>query len=83
MALDADAEGPGLLRMGEGVRELEEPSEGEGVIVPSSEPRTDNVSTSEGSPSCTVRFEDRVLIAESPAGSPPRRPPGSDAFTAE
>ena len=73
IALDAEADGPGLLRMGDGVRELEEASEGEGVIVPSSEPRTDSVSTSEPSPSCPVRFEDRVLIGISPVGSPPRR----------
>jgi len=36
-------EGPGL-RIGDGVRELEDASEGEGVIEPSSEPRIDNVS---------------------------------------
>ena len=70
-----DADGPGLLRMGEGVRELDDASEGEGVIVPSSEPRTERVSTSEPSPSCPVRFgfEDRVLMIDSPASSPPRR----------
>ena len=72
-AFEADAEGPGLLRMGDGVRELEDASEGEGVIVPSSEPRTERVSTSDPSPSCPVRFEDLVLIAKSFVGSPPRR----------
>jgi hypothetical protein len=35
--------------MGEGVRELEDASDGEGVIEPSSEPRTERVSCSESS----------------------------------
>ena len=33
--------GSGLLKMGEGVRELDETSDGEGVMDPSSDPRMD------------------------------------------
>ena len=65
-------EAAGLLRMGEGVRELEEASEGDGVIVPSAEPFTDRVSISESSPTCGNAFlVERVLIVGVPAS--PRR----------
>lgn len=48
--------------MGDGVRELEEASDGDGVMEPSSEPRADKVSWSESSAaSGGCRREDRVL----------------------
>src|ERR1700722_5228578 len=52
--------------MGEGVRELEEASEGEGVIEPSSDPRTERVSRSESSSATSggARFDDRVFTKE-------------------
>lgn len=43
----SNPEAAGLLRMGDGVRELEDASEGEGVIEPSSEPLIENESGSD------------------------------------
>lgn len=57
----ADGDGAGLLRIGEGVRELEDASEGDGVIEPS-EPLIENDSGSEPSSGSTAALrEDRVL----------------------
>jgi hypothetical protein len=52
--------------MGDGVRELEDASDGEGVMEPSSEPRTESVSWSDSSSttSGTCRREERVLTIE-------------------
>jgi hypothetical protein len=47
--------------MGDGVRELEDASDGDGVMEPSSEPFMEYVSGSEASGSTTARREDRVL----------------------
>lgn len=54
------------LRMGDGVRELDEASEGDGVMEPSSEPRADRVSWSDISSIAPggCRREERVLTTE-------------------
>lgn len=66
------------LPIGEGVRELEDASDGEGVMEPSSEPRTDSVSRSVSSgTSCVWRLDERVT-AESESGAPPRARAGRE-----
>lgn len=62
-------EAAGLLRIGDGVRELEEASEGDGVMVPA-ELLTDSVSMSDTSPTRGGAFlEERVLIVGVPASA--------------
>ena len=54
--------------MGDGVRELEDVPEGEGVMLPSSDPLMDILSWSDSSPGSGACLRDeRVLIAD-PAG---------------
>ena len=47
--------------MGDGVRELDEDSDGAGVMEPSSDPLIENVSGSDSSGSTTARRDERVL----------------------
>jgi hypothetical protein len=60
-------EGPGL-RIGDGVRELEDASDGEDVIEPSSEPRIDSVSCSDSTSIGACLRDDRVLIMAPASG---------------
>ena len=67
----------GLLRIGEGVRELEDASDGEGVIDPSSDPFAEGIACSM-SPTMSGKFlrEERVLIVEGAGAASGRRRPG-------
>ena len=59
--------------MGEGVRELEDASDGDGVMLPSSEPLTETVSCSDSSTgSGGALLDDRVLTVGAAAGASAR-----------